>query len=318
MVNGYLGALTTETRVLLHLNTHKHKHSDWSAPQALTQSGISDAVFIQRKHIPRTLNKLVGLNEVEIMKKHIPGGKQRRQIYILSEKGRTRAKEILNDLLRRECVKIGENGTLGEFWQPSQPILQFLSHFDDGLNYFETPLNVQSTNNVGASSLTKKESEDLIHRLFEKAWLDGKISRDEQILLGEVIQFLGINSEDVKKISNKARKTPSKQSPESIYFEMVKQALLDGEIVEDENALLMTLKTALNISDELHFDLLNKAKDERLLSTNVQSYKAALETALSDGKITSDEYSILESLRATLGISNSLHDELVKSLGNNQ
>ena len=112
MVNGYLGALTTETRVLLHLNTHKHKHSDWSAPQALTQSGISDAVFIQRKHIPRTLNKLVGLNEVEIMKKHIPGGKQRRQIYILSEKGRTRAKEILNDLLRRECVKIGENGTL--------------------------------------------------------------------------------------------------------------------------------------------------------------------------------------------------------------
>ena len=103
MVTGYLGTLTTEIRVILHLYSHKHKHSDWSAPSTLTQSGISEAVFVQRKHIPRTLNKLVSLKQVEIMKKHIPGGKQRRQIYLLSEKGKHRAKEILTELLEKEC-----------------------------------------------------------------------------------------------------------------------------------------------------------------------------------------------------------------------
>ena len=318
MVTGYLGTLTTEIRVILHLYSHKHKHSDWSAPSTLTQSGISEAVFVQRKHIPRTLNKLVSLKQVEIMNKHIPGGKQRRQIYLLSEKGKHRAKEILTELLEKECLKTGKSSKIGEFWKPSQPILEFLSHFDDGLNYSDVPLNVHMKNRIQASSLTKQESEELIHRLFEKAWMDGRISRDEQILLGEVIQFLGLESNRVTEISDKARKTPVSQNPESIYFEMLKQALLDGEIVEDENALLLTLKTALKISDEEHSQLMNKALEESQLSTEVISYKEALETAMLDGKITEDEQSILSSLRKTLGISDSLHDELFTSLSNNQ
>ena len=148
--------------------------------------------------------------------------------------------------------------------------------------------------------------------------MDGRISRDEQILLGEVIQFLGLESNRVTEISDKARKTPVSQNPESIYFEMLKQALLDGEIVEDENALLLTLKTALKISDEQHSQLMNKALEESQLSTEVISYKEALETAMLDGKITEDEQSILSSLRKTLGISDSLHDELFTSLSNNQ
>ena len=36
--------------------------------------------------------------------------------------------------------------------------------------------------------------------------MDGRISRDEQILLGEVIQFLGLESNRVTEISDKARK----------------------------------------------------------------------------------------------------------------
>ena len=318
MVTGYLGTLTTETRVILHLNTHKHKQSDWSAPLTLTQSGISEAVFVQRKHIPRTLNKLVSLEEVEIMKKHIPGGKQRRQIYLLSEKGRHRAKQILSELLEKGCQKSGQTGTIGEFWKPSQPILEFLSHFDDGLNYSDIPLNIQTINRIQANSLTKQESEELIHRLFEKAWMDGRISRDEQILLGEVILFLDLESDRVTEISEKARRSPASQSPDAIYFEMLKQALMDGEIVEDENALLQTLKAALKISDDLHLELMKKAREESQLSTEVTSYKAALETAMKDGKITEDEQSILLSLRKTLGISDIMHEELFNSLSNNQ
>ena len=50
----------------------------------------------------------------------------------------------------------------------------------------------------------------------------------------------------------------------------------------------------------------------------VTSYKAALETAMKDGKITEDEQSILLSLRKTLGISDLMHEELFNSLSNNQ
>ena len=221
-------------------------------------------------------------------------------------------------MLEKECQKSGKSGTIGEFWKPSQPILEFLSHFDDGLNYSDVPLNIQMKNRIQANSLTKQESEELIHRLFEKAWMDGRISRDEQILLGEVIQFLGLESERVTDISDKARRAPSSQSPEAIYFEMLKQALMDGEIVEDENALLLTLKTALKISDDLHLQLMNKALKESQSSTELISYKAALETAMLDGKITEDEQSILSSLRKTLGISDSLHEELFNSISNNQ
>ena len=63
---------------------------------------------------------------------------------------------------------------------------------------------------------------------------------------------------------------------------------------------------------------MNKALEESQLSTEVISYKAALETAMKDGKITEDEQSILLSLRKTLGISDSLHEELFNSLSNNQ
>ena len=221
-------------------------------------------------------------------------------------------------MLEKECQKSGKSGTIGEFWKPSQPILEFLSHFDDGLNYSDVPLNIQKRNRIQANSLTKQESEELIHRLFEKAWMDGRISRDEQILLGEVIQFLGLESERVTDISDKARRAPSSQSPEAIYFEMLKQALMDGEIVEDENALLQTLKTALKISDDLHLELMKKAREESQSSKELISYRAALETAMVDGTITEDEQSILASLRKTLGISDSLHEELFNSISNNQ
>ena len=314
MVRGYLGTLTTETRVLIHLFGFKHNSNDWSAPNSLTQSGIAAAVHIQRKHIPRTLNKLVEKNDVEIMKKHIPGGKQRRQIYFLTQKGHIRTQELVSNILEKNCTMEGKTVSLSEVWERKRPLLEFLSHFDEGLNHSVTSLVTTHENPSESTGISKEQSEDLVFRLFKKAWLDGKITKDEQVILGEVIHFLGLSPEIVSEISDRARSKQTSKNPDLVYFEMLKQALVDGEIVSDETALLNTLRFALKISTETHNELLAKAKSEMLLSPNVISYKSALQTALNDGVITEDESSILETLRNSLNISMKLHDELMESL----
>ena len=58
MVEGYLGTLTTEERTLLHLINQQLPSGGWEAPATMTQAGISAAVHVQRKHIPRTLNRM--------------------------------------------------------------------------------------------------------------------------------------------------------------------------------------------------------------------------------------------------------------------
>lgn len=314
MVRGYLGALTTETRVLIHLSRFKHNSSNWSAPSELTQSGISAAVHVQRKHISRTLNKLIQTEDIKIMKKHIPGGKQRRQIYFLSQQGLTRTEKIISDILENRC-KIGSDEVkISDAWERDKPLLEFLSHLDEGLNYSETSLIATHKNPTESTGISKEQSEDLVFRLFKKAWSDGKITKDEQVILGEVIHFVGMTPELVSEISDRARSNQASKNPDSVYFEMLKQALVDGQIVSDETALLNTLKSALKISTETHNELLNKAKQEMLLSPNVVSYKSALSTALKDGVITDDELSILESLRESLNISEKLHNELIESI----
>ena len=54
MVDGYLGTMTTEERTLLHLFDNPLPEGQWEAPFAVTQAGISAAVHVQRKHVPRT------------------------------------------------------------------------------------------------------------------------------------------------------------------------------------------------------------------------------------------------------------------------
>ncbi len=58
MVDGFLGTLTTEQRTLLHLSDNRLPSNQWEAPASLTQAGISAAVHVQRKHVPRTLKRL--------------------------------------------------------------------------------------------------------------------------------------------------------------------------------------------------------------------------------------------------------------------
>ena len=311
MVDGYLGRLTTEHRMLIHLFDNILPNNQWEAPVALTQAGISAAVHVQRKHVPRTLKRLEKSNEITIQNRHVPGAKQRRKVYSLTITGRTRAKLLVDKTLNVEVNYQGRQTLIKDIPKGDKRILELLSHIDDNLQYHENPIVSSISKPSGIASLDAQSSEELVKRMFARAWEDGIITHDEHLLISEVVEFLGMHPERVKRISEEARGSIEFSPPEDIYLEMLSQALVDNELVEDEITLLETFRGAYGISDEIHQKLLNLAMQEPVYSDSIKTYNLTLETALTDGIITSDEEAMLATLRESLGISDRQHANLL-------
>lgn len=311
MVDGYLGRLTTEHRMLIHLYDNILPNNQWEAPVALTQAGISAAVHVQRKHVPRTLKRLEKSQEVSVQNRHVPGAKQRRKVYSLTITGRTRAKLIVESTMNIEVKYKGNNTAIKDIPKGEKRILELLSHIDDSLVYHDNPIISSISQPSGTASLDAQSSEELVKRMFARAWEDGIITHDEHLLISEVVEFLGMHPERVNRLSEEARGSIEISPPEDIYLEMLSQALVDGQLVDDEITLLETFRGAYGISDETHDKLLNLAREEPVYSDNIKTYNRTLKTALNDGVITLDEEAMLLTLRQSLGISDRQHANLL-------
>ena len=307
MVDGYLGKLTTEHRMLIHLFDNKLPNSQWEAPAALTQAGISAAVHVQRKHVPRTLKRLEKAGEISINSRHVPGAKQRRKVYSLTTTGRTRASLLVEQTLGTSVIYDGETVSIRDIPRGERKILEVLSHIDEEYYYHKDPIISSIAEPSGKASLDAQSSEELVKRMFARAWEDGIITYDEHQLISEVVEFLGMHPSRIKRLSEQARESIIVSPPEDIYLEMLSQALVDNQLVEDEVALLETYRGAYGITDETHEKLLNLAIQEPVYSDNVKTYLNTLETALFDGVITADEDAMLATLRKSLGISDIQH-----------
>ena len=314
MVDGYLGTMTTEERTLLHLFDNPLPEGQWEAPFAVTQAGISAAVHVQRKHVPRTLKRLEKNDELTTGQRHVPGAKQRRRVYGLTANGKARASELRDRILAQLVFKNGEKVALSSLRKGGQMTLDLLSYLDEGLVFHENRVISPVSNPEGTASLDAQAGENLVKRMFARAWEDGKITKDEQQLITEVVTFLGMHPERVGRLSDEARRAQNAPPPEDVYRDMLRQALIDGEIVEDEIALLATMRQAFGIDMEAHERLLEEAKADPILDEATTTYRETLITALEDGMITSDEAAMLNTLRKNLGISDSRHASLLAEL----
>jgi len=314
MVDGYLGTMTTEERTLLHLFDNPLPEGQWEAPFAVTQAGISAAVHVQRKHVPRTLKRLEKNDELTTGQRHVPGAKQRRRVYGLTANGKARASELRDRILAQLVFKNGEKVVLSSLRKGGQMTLDLLSYLDEGLVFHENRVISPVSNPEGTASLDAQAGENLVKRMFARAWEDGKITKDEQQLITEVVTFLGMHPERVGRLSDEARRAQNAPPPEDVYRDMLRQALIDGEIVEDEIALLATMRQAFGIDMEAHERLLEEAKADPILDEATTTYRETLITALEDGMITSDEAAMLNTLRKNLGISDSRHASLLAEL----
>ena len=314
MVVGYLGTLTTEERTMLHLLNQQLPAGGWEAPPSLTQAGISAAVHVQRKHIPRTLKRMEKNGLLSVAQRHIPGGKQRKRVYTLTESGREMANSLAERVLNEQVQRGDSSTALSDVWNRNEPILELLSRVDEALILQDAPLVSPVSNPHGMASMDAQNGEDLVRRMYARAWEDGKITRDEQSLLNEVVEFLGMHPERVRRLSNEARKSLKIPPPEEVYFEMILQALDDGEILQDEIDLLNTFRVHFGIDQVTHNALLNRARETTPVSEHYQTYAAAVKTAMQDKVITADEHAILKTLRVTLDITEQEHERIMNEL----
>ena len=192
--------------------------------------------------------------------------------------------------------------------------LDLLSHIDEGHVYYENSVISPVSNPEGTASLDAQAGENLVRRVLARAWEDGKITKDEQQLISEVVNFLGMHPDRVRRLSDEARRTQNAPPPEEVYRDMIRQALIDGEIMSDEKALLTTMREAFGIDLETHHQLLEEAKQDPVLDEVTSTYKATLITALEDGMVTADEAAMLATLRTNLGISKERHASLLAEL----
>ena len=314
MVSGFLGTLTTEERTLLHLLNHQLPENNWEAPMELTQAGISAAVHVQRKHVPRTLKRLEEQSFLNTTSRHVPGARQRRRVYSLTAEGRERALSILERVKSTPVQKEGTMVLLDSLLSSSENTLETLAHIDEHMVVHSDPVMSPVSHPEGSASLDAQAGEALVRRMFARAWQDGRITKDEQLLLNEVVDFLGMHPDRVRRLSNEARREINAPPPEEIYLDMLRQALVDGVIHEEEEALLRTVQVAFDIDTETHERILNQALEQPYITPELEAYSSVLKTALIDGIITSDESAMLETLRRTTGVSDQEHAMLLAEL----
>ena len=280
----------------------------------LTQAGISAAVHVQRKHVPRTLKRLEQQSLLNTTSRHVPGARQRRRVYSLTSEGRERAHLILNRIKSTPIQSDGTTVLLESLLTSSQNILETLGHIDEHMVVHSDPVMSPVSHPEGSASLDAQAGEALIRRMFARAWQDGRITKDEQLLLNEVVDFLGMHPERVRRLSNEARREIDAPPPEEIYLDMLRQALVDGIIHDEEEALLKTFQIAFDIDDHSHERILKVALQKPYITPEVEAYRSVLTTALLDGVITDDESAMLETLRKETGISNQDHAMMLAEL----
>ncbi len=280
----------------------------------LTQAGISAAVHVQRKHVPRTLKRLEEQNCLNTTSRHVPGARQRRRVYSLTMEGRERAQSILQRIESTPVHLDGKTVLLETLMKSSEKTLETLAYVDEHFVVHTDPVMSPVSHPEGSASLDAQAGEALVRRMFARAWQDGRITKDEQLLLNEVVDFLGMHPERVRRLSNEARREINAPPPEEIYLDMLRQALVDGVIHEEEEALLKTVQIAFDIDEQTHNELLGKAIEDPFRTPEHEAYRSVLSTALIDGIITSDESAMLETLRQQTGISEQEHAMILAEL----
>lgn len=319
MVRGFLGTLTVEERVMLHLHEHPLKASEYEADPALTQSGISETVHVARKHLPRTLQKLLAREAIEEHMRHVPGARQRRRVYALTAEGRQEAGSLHRSLLPLQLH--GPNGDvpLSSVLAEHELLLDLLDHIDDMMHYDPTTRqNASEADEASAPASATTggaDGADSYRALARTAWQDGVITEDERAMLKTATLAFDLDPEVAQRIEEEVR--AERASADTVDKTRIFLEMLETVIGEERGGLdlsdarLSALQRTLRLDDATAQRLLDQWQgdddEDGILDERLQGYASALLEAWKDGVVTEDEEAILSSLRRSFSISDSEH-----------
>ena len=97
--------------------------------------------------------------------------------------------------------------------------LDVAMHIDETGTWSDS-IGVQSS--TVRPNIARADAEDLIRRVFERAWFDGILTPDEQALVDEVVDFLHIDEGSIRRISETARKKARPgETAEDVYRDVL-------------------------------------------------------------------------------------------------
>ena len=303
--------LTVEQRVLLHLWDTPLGDNPWEGRPELTQAGVSDAVGIARKHLPRTLKKLRDKGHILEETRHVAGAKQRCRVYALSTDGREAASELVNDIHSRVVKVDGESATVLTLHNHATGILDVLRNIDNTGTYrpktdgvIDTPIQLDGRD------LPLEHRLGIYDNIVRTAWADGVVTKDEQAMLDDMAMYLGLephNTEPIDKLVREESIDPDAENS-SLYKQMLEVAWQDGEVDANEQAMLDSLAGMLGLESarDVQLDWVFDRLDDRL-----RAYCSAMEAAWEDGIVTDDEENMLGSMRKTLTITEEEHKTIL-------
>lgn len=103
--------LTAAERVLVHL------HGFWNVAdpgRETTQVGIAEGARLLRSHVPRTLRSLQDQGLADVRETRLRGQRRKIHVYLLTEAGVRRARQILSEIDRTSVDVDGRTSPLGE------------------------------------------------------------------------------------------------------------------------------------------------------------------------------------------------------------
>ena len=303
--------LTVEQRVLLHLWDTPLGDNPWEGRPELTQAGVSEAVGIARKHLPRTLKKLREKDRIHEETRHVAGAKQRCRVYSLSPEGRSAAGDLVQDIHSRVVKADGEQTTVKSLHNHATGLLDVLRSIDSSGTYrppVEGEDDVQPT--LDGRDLPLDHRLAIYDNIVRTAWSDGVVTKDEQAMLDDMAMYLGLEPDDTEPIEKRVREESIRPDAEnsSLYKQMLEVAWQDGEVDANEQAMLDSLAGMLGLDSarDVQLDWVCERLDDRL-----KGYCSAMEAAWQDGKVSEDEENMLENMRNSLAISDEEHKTIL-------
>ena len=328
-------SLTVDERVTLHLYEFVPFEEDFEAPDGITQAGIAKGVGIERKHVPRAVNKLITDELVETKVSHVKGGRQRKKVYYLTFEGKSLARRIWEALAKREIMIRESDGseketTFSELcftYQVGKTPIELLMELTNGNVY--TPYNIS----VGRSKAQKPKKQgvhgakDIYMNALKKAWEDSILTKEESALLKELRDSLGISEQEHRElqeeiIGNKMDlNTPMNKM--DVYRKIIEVALRDGKITEDEQDILDELERSLGLDRDMTTQVKMEMKlleGEKIMTSDRRHdhfkdiYSSVIKESLKDGRISRDEQNIIILLKKLMDIEDQEHLQIFESI----
>ena len=277
--------LTVQERVLLHLHDRRMIDDAWDAPIELSQSGVSNAVSVHRRHLPRTMRSLEESGMINIELRHVTNIKRKVQVYSLTSKGQKMASDLLETILMWEVES--EDGRV--------PLSSLCEQSSDVLQYLYPTSNVSDSPSVGR-----------LAELVKVAYEDGILTAAEERLLDTAAQELHVDRNTLERIKQRI----SKDTKNGLEARLIKTALMtalaDGFIDTNEEKILRRLAIESDIDHEAYTTLVERTLSE-CLSLEERAYFGAMEAI---NWSVDDSNSFIIDLRNALGIDSEQHDRL--------